>query len=128
MSTNLKAPTAEEVKALRGMEFTYVFTEENGKEISGETTDAYVAQADINVGITIMGKIPERFAEEFGVEDPNKDVVLQCCNSYGDIDDNYIKYLWNYINLINSGYFKEHNNGVTAGGKADHMSKSCGFS
>ena len=118
-----RRPTAEEISALKGCEFTMTFTEDNGKELCGLTTSAYVAQADINAGITIMGTLPH----VDGCIDHEEDVILQCCNRKLNNYSNYIytKTLWQYIDMImnNTPYPVGSSTGRDIGG----MASACAF-
>jgi hypothetical protein len=99
----------KEVAALKGAEIIYQFTEINSYIIDGEETPAYVAQADFDKGITIMGPIPEDFCDRFNIN-PNEDVILQCCHSSGNpFSEKYIEVVEGYINKINTGVFKNTN-------------------
>ena len=95
-----RRPTAEEVSALKGHEFIMTFTKDNGKELCGLTSSAYVAQADINKGITIMGTLPH----VDGFTDHEEDVILQCCNCHGEPDNpKFHIMLWQYMDMIVNG-------------------------
>lgn len=131
MSNKLKAPTAEEVRALRGMEFTLVFGKINGT-LAGTSTKAYVAQADKNIGITIKGLLPANVDNaDYGIFDDN-DIVLGCCQCYGNPDrEDYIRCIASYVDLIKSGIFYVDlvdYDGEDDSGNAHEMESSCPFS
>jgi len=138
MSTKMGLPTAEEVKALLGVEFDFTFETYNGEGLDGATVRAYVAQADAKIGISIMGKLPDDAdLELYGIseEDKDNDIILQCCNSCGDPDaEDYIDIFNKYVELIKSGHFRADNihnviddGSITGGGGVEAMNDGCPF-
>jgi len=112
-------PTAGEVSSLKGTEIIYVFDESNGDILNGKVCKAYVAQSDVDKGITIMGHLPDD-------GDDVPDCVIQCCNSHGNPDsEDYIEILNKYITLIKSGVFEDN---TASGGDVYYMNESCAFS
>ena len=125
----LEVPSAKAIRDLRGMEFIYKFTEGNGTELDGKVTDAYVAEADINIGITIKGRLPVGIDyEAYGLKNVNDDVVLQCCacnGAHNASDVGYIAILHSFMAGILSGVMSD--DCCTGGGDVTHMEASCGF-
>ncbi len=130
MEQSLRESLREEVKSLRGMEMTCYFGAKNGVELDGKEAYAYVAQADIDKGITIMGKLPDGVSEAaYGSKDGG-DIIFHCCNCHGDPDHGlYLVYIQEYIELIKSGEFNMSNesNERSGTGNSSHMNASCAF-
>ncbi len=125
--------TEEEIAALKGSEFSYEFSEKNGQYLDGKSTYAYVAQADINKGITIMGTLPAGTANALGAEE-GVDVILSCCKfSLNNTDAENNALMKHYVDNVRSGVFNtpfvtaEGNAGQDSGGNASHMKMSCVF-
>lgn len=99
----LVMPSEKDIKDLRGIELIYAF--HNSEDGTITEVPAYVAQADINKGITIRGKLP--FEDEDGRYDNPDDVILSCCNRNGiSINDPFYVYIINkYKMMILSGVF-----------------------
>ena len=125
----MKESLRKRILATKGVEFTFMFNEDNGTDLDGLRTDAYVAQADPDIGITIMGAFPDSIdCSEYGVED-DQDIVLKCCNCYGDPDDpDYLGIVEQYVDMIESGGTKRVICESNGGGDATHMANSCPFS
>lgn len=115
--------SAEEVKALRGTEVTYRYTNTHGPEPVVTDVDAYVAQADIKKGITIMGILPEGMDDLLSdIHGNEKDVILCCCNSHGDVDETYEEIINHYIDQIQRKVFSPR---LVAG--SANLTGSCAF-
>lgn len=101
----LVMPSEKDIKDLRGIELIYVYHDSDDDTIT--EVPAYVAQADINKGITIRGKLP--FEDEQGLYDNPEDVILACCNRNGVNIDNplYVYNLNKYKMMIWSGIFDD---------------------
>lgn len=118
------------ILATKGVEFIFLFGETNGEDLDGLCSPAYVAQADPDIGITIMGVLPEGIdPEEYGAKD-GIDIVIQCCNCCGDPEDpEYIEVVEQFLDLIESRGMKPMSCDVYGGshGSANYMMNSCPF-
>jgi len=97
--TNIKL-SQQEISALRGTNVLYRYS------VGGITTDieAFVSQADKNKGITIMGNLPKGMDRVLDkIHGNDKDVILCCCNSHGDVNERYIEVINRYIDNIKAG-------------------------
>ena len=118
----MSKPTEKEVSDLRGTEFKFTFTDSNGELLSGNTVDAYVAQSDLGVGITIKGLLPKHLRSEYG----HGEKVLQCCQHNGEPESkDYLDMVRQYINLIKHGKSLPQ---VGGGASAEEMELACPFS
>ena len=99
-------PSEEEIKNLRGIEFIFMYHDEDDNSIV--EVPAYVAQADRNKGITIRGKLP--FEDKYNLYENSDDVILACCSkNSAEIDDPYYLYNLNkYKIMVLSGKFDDH--------------------
>jgi len=125
--------TSTEIEALKGTEIVYVFNKSNGPILDGKSTYAYVAQADVSKGITIMGAPPDGTAHEFGAKE-GIDVVLSCCTvSSRNTEAENDNLLGHYMDNIRNGVFNipfttvEGKSSISKGGGATHMATQCAF-
>ena len=123
---------AKEVSELKGIELIYVCDESNN-DLAGNELYAYVAQADLEKGITIRGNLPKKFFNMHDIDEetnPDGEVILECCNSYDDPDDSdYLRYVLLYIEAIKSGKFKINDPDFDGkgGGNSAQMELACAF-
>ena len=122
---------AEELKGIKGSELTYVCDYMNG-DLAGNELYAYIAQADLEKGITIRGNLPKEFFNAYGINpdtNPDGDVVLQCCRSLGNPDDStYLRYVLHYMEAAEKGRFVMSDTDNSKGGSATDMEGVCAFS
>lgn len=124
----MKQYTAAEIAALKGTEFTYEYGKANGPHTKGMSGYAYVAQADINKGITIMGVLPKGTAKHFGTEE-GKEIIIQCCSLEPQFSkEKSDQLLHEYVTRIRSGVFNpDFDSSHTGGGSAGYVSSRCQF-
>ena len=103
--------TRESINALKGMELKV-------ECYDGVIVKAYVAQADIDKGITIMGHHPVD-------SEGDKDIILNCLHVPYDSDEGkVVKVYQQYMQEIHSGYSPY---GTVDGGDQGYMDSVCAF-
>ena len=119
----LVVPSAKEIKNLRGIEFIFMYYDEDDNIIT--EVPAYVAQASIDKGITIRGEFP--FENKYGFHENPDDVILTCCsrNNAKMNDPYYVCTLNIFKTMILSGKFDSER--VAYSNSQIDLTNSCPF-